>query len=161
MHEVSTVLFWICSWWPTSKPRPSIGLQMAVPLCNGDKEEWWFLLSDVGVHYTNLSFRTTAITRMFNCGIPEKVIAENSRHRSTKALQCLWKDLWEVAGGCHHSDQQSYKSCHPRVHGCHQEYTLPRVCNLHSSSVDCIFHSSLLLTQSGLHLNLSAVFTED
>ena len=40
------------------------------------------------VHYTNHSLRATAITRMFNSGIPEKVIAENSGHRSTKALRC-------------------------------------------------------------------------
>ena len=39
-------------------------------------------------HYTNHSLRATAITRMFNAGIPEKVIAENSGHRSTKALRC-------------------------------------------------------------------------
>ena len=39
-------------------------------------------------HYTNHSLRATAITRMFNSGIPEKVIAENSGHRSTKALRC-------------------------------------------------------------------------
>ena len=30
----------------------------------------------------------TAITRMFNSGVPEKIIAENSGHRSTKALRC-------------------------------------------------------------------------
>ena len=44
--------------------------------------------SGVGVHYTNHSLRATAITRMFNCGIPEKVIAETSGHKSTKALRC-------------------------------------------------------------------------
>jgi hypothetical protein len=44
--------------------------------------------SGVGVHYTNHSLRATAITRMFNSGVPEKVIAENSGHRSTKALRC-------------------------------------------------------------------------
>ena len=32
--------------------------------------------------YTNHSLRATAITRMFNFGIPEKVIAENFGHRS-------------------------------------------------------------------------------
>ena len=36
--------------------------------------------SGVGVHYTNHSLRATAIIRMFNCGVPEKVIAENSGH---------------------------------------------------------------------------------
>ncbi len=44
--------------------------------------------SGVGVHYTNHSLRATAITRMFNSGIPEKVIAETSGHKSTKALRC-------------------------------------------------------------------------
>ena len=34
--------------------------------------------SGVGVHYTNHSLRATAITRMFNCRVPEKVIADNS-----------------------------------------------------------------------------------
>ena len=44
--------------------------------------------SGIGVHYTNHSLRATAITRMFNAGIPEKIIAENSGHRSVKALRC-------------------------------------------------------------------------
>ena len=44
--------------------------------------------SGVGVHYTNHSLRATSITRMFNNGIPEKVIAEISGHKSAKALQC-------------------------------------------------------------------------
>ena len=40
------------------------------------------------MRYTNHSLRATAITRMFNNGIPEKVIAEASGHRSIKALRC-------------------------------------------------------------------------
>ena len=44
--------------------------------------------SGVGVHYTKHSLRVTAITRMFNSGVPEKVIAENLGHRSTKAVRC-------------------------------------------------------------------------
>ena len=44
--------------------------------------------SGVGVHYTNHSLRATSITRMFNSGLPEKVIAETSGHRSIKALRC-------------------------------------------------------------------------
>ena len=43
--------------------------------------------SGIGVRYTNHSLQATAITRMFNRGIPEKVIAETSAHRSTKALR--------------------------------------------------------------------------
>ena len=52
--------------------------------------------SGVGVHYTNHSLRATAITRMFNCGVPEKVIAENSGHRSTRALRCYEKTSEEL-----------------------------------------------------------------
>ena len=37
--------------------------------------------------YTNHSLRATAITRMYNTGVPEKLIAETSRHKSTKALR--------------------------------------------------------------------------
>ena len=44
--------------------------------------------SGVEMRYTNHSLRATAITRMFNNGIPEKVIAETSGHRSIRALRC-------------------------------------------------------------------------
>jgi hypothetical protein len=44
--------------------------------------------SGIGVHYTNHSLRATTITRMFNSGLPEKIIAETSGHRSMKALRC-------------------------------------------------------------------------
>ena len=47
----------------------------------------------LGVKYTNHSLCTTAITRMFNTGIPEKVIAETSGHRSSKALRCYKRTL--------------------------------------------------------------------
>ncbi len=43
--------------------------------------------SGVTVHYTNHSLRATAVTRMFNKGVPEKLIAEKSGHRSLKALR--------------------------------------------------------------------------
>ena len=43
--------------------------------------------SGIELYYTNHSLRATAITRMFNSGIPEKVIAETCGHRSTKALR--------------------------------------------------------------------------
>ena len=45
--------------------------------------------SECGVHYTNHSLRAIAITRMFNSGLPETIIAENSGHKSTKALRCF------------------------------------------------------------------------
>ena len=44
--------------------------------------------SECGAMYTNHSLRATSITRMFNNGIPEKVIAETSGHKSVKALRC-------------------------------------------------------------------------
>ena len=44
--------------------------------------------SGCSVRYTNHSLRATAITHMFNSGVPEKLIAENSRHKSMKALRC-------------------------------------------------------------------------
>ena len=42
----------------------------------------------IGVRDTNHSLRATALTRMFTSGISEKVIADRSGHRSTKALRC-------------------------------------------------------------------------
>ena len=44
-------------------------------------------MSGIGVRYTNHSLRATAITHMFNKGVPEKIFAETSAHRSTKALR--------------------------------------------------------------------------
>ena len=38
--------------------------------------------SGIDVHYTNHSLRATAVTRMYNTGVPEKLIAEKSGHRS-------------------------------------------------------------------------------
>ena len=39
------------------------------------------------MRYTNHSLRATAITRMFNNGVEEKIIAETSGHKSIKALR--------------------------------------------------------------------------
>ena len=41
----------------------------------------------IEVRYTNHSLRATAIIRMFNSEVEEKIIAEISGHRSTKALR--------------------------------------------------------------------------
>ena len=41
----------------------------------------------VGVHYTNHSLRATAITRMYEGGVPENLISEKSGHKSIKALR--------------------------------------------------------------------------
>ena len=43
--------------------------------------------SGLGVHYTNHSLKATAVTRMYNTGVPEKLIAEKSGHKSLKALR--------------------------------------------------------------------------
>ena len=43
--------------------------------------------SDRGVKYTNHSLRATSTTRMFSKGVPEKLIAEKTGHRSLKALR--------------------------------------------------------------------------
>ena len=71
--------------------------------------------SDIGVHYTNHSLRATAITRMFNSGIPEKVIAENSGHRSTKALRCYertsQKQQQTVTSVVNNSENRDCKPC--------------------------------------------------
>ena len=42
--------------------------------------------SGVDVKYTNHSLRATSATRMFTGGVPEKVIAEKTGHRSLQAL---------------------------------------------------------------------------
>ena len=47
------------------------------------------IFSGTGIEceYTNHSLRATAITRMFNAKVPEKIIAEKSGHRSMAALR--------------------------------------------------------------------------
>ena len=44
--------------------------------------------ADVPTHYINHLPRAIAMTRMFNKGVPVKVIAEISGHTSLKAIQC-------------------------------------------------------------------------
>ena len=41
----------------------------------------------LGVEYTNHSLRATAITRMYEGGVPENIISEKSGHRSIKGLR--------------------------------------------------------------------------
>ena len=53
------------------------------------------------VHYTNHSLLATAVTRMYNTGVPENLIAEKSGHRSLKALRAYEKtseDQEKLAG---------------------------------------------------------------
>ena len=44
-------------------------------------------LAGLSTRYTNHSLRATSATRMFSAGVPEKIIAERTRHRSAKALR--------------------------------------------------------------------------
>ena len=46
------------------------------------------------VRYTNHSLHATAVTRMYNTGVPENLIAEKSGHRSLKAL-CVYEKTSE------------------------------------------------------------------
>ncbi len=53
------------------------------------------------LHHTNHSLRATAVTRMYNTGVPEKLIAEKSAHRSLKALRLYERasEEQEIAAG--------------------------------------------------------------
>ena len=56
------------------------------------------------VRYTNHSLRATAMTRMYNRGVPEKLIAEKSGHRSVDALRVYehtLPELQKAAGRSH------------------------------------------------------------
>ena len=59
--------------------------------------------SGLGIHYTNHSLRATVVMRMYNTGVPEKLIAEKSGHKSFKA-KCVYERTSEVqeksAGQC-------------------------------------------------------------
>ena len=73
--------------------------------------------SGIQVRYTNHSLRATAITRMFNGEVDEKVIAETSGHRSLKALRsyehtCKRKlqDVSRIINKTTHSDRIGVKS---------------------------------------------------
>ena len=61
------------------------------------------LCKDAGlyVHYTNHSLRATAITRMYEGGVPENLISEKSGHKSIKGLRAYEKTsvLQEKAAG--------------------------------------------------------------
>ena len=48
------------------------------------------LESGCGVKYTNHSLRATASTRMFSSGVPEKLIAEKTGHRSLVTTSKVW-----------------------------------------------------------------------
>ena len=54
-----------------------------------------------GVQYTNHSLRATAITRMYEGGVPENIISEKSGHKSIKGLRAYERTsiLQEKAAG--------------------------------------------------------------
>ena len=66
------------SWYKTT-PMGVNSLKMMMPRVSE--------LAGLRNRYTNHSLRATAATRMFASGIPEKVIAEFTGHKSSKALQ--------------------------------------------------------------------------
>ena len=69
-------------WYTRQRVGVNTIKQFLPKICSG---------SGTDAKYTNHSLRATAITRMFNGNIPEKVIAEKSGHKSTKALRCYEK----------------------------------------------------------------------
>ncbi len=76
-----------------------------------DETKPWFVKQNVGINkirdvmadisvkagfptrYTNHSLRATAITRMYEGGVPEKVISEKSGHKSIKGLHTYERSL--------------------------------------------------------------------
>ena len=61
--------------------------------------------TDAGL-YTNHSLRATAVTRMYNTGVPEKIISDISGHKSLKALRAYERTFTEqqkTAGESIHS----------------------------------------------------------
>ena len=53
--------------------------------------------SCLGIQYANHSLRATAITRMYEGGVPENIIREKSGHRSIKGPSCIRENL-NIAG---------------------------------------------------------------
>lgn len=45
------------------------------------------LLAGLSVNYTKRSLRATSVSRMFVFGVPEKIVAEVTGHKSLKALR--------------------------------------------------------------------------
>ena len=52
----------------------------------------------MSVHYTNHSLRATAITRMYEHGVAEKMISDKSGHKSIKGLHVLSVTKEKAAG---------------------------------------------------------------
>ena len=66
------------------------------------------MCTDAGlsVRYTNHSLRATAVTRIYNTGVPEKIISDISGHKSLKALRAYERTSTEqqkTAGESIHS----------------------------------------------------------
>ena len=103
--------------------------------------------SGIGVHYTNHSLRATAITRMFNCGVEEKIIAETSGHKSTKALR-----VYE------HPSEQQMKQVTSVIN--QSEMVVDQ--NLRKADIKINDHSSAQIgsaKQSGVHPDFSGTFS--
>ena len=67
------------------------------------EREWYQRRGRLDVRYTNHSLRATAVTRMYAKGVPEKLIAETSGHKSLKALRAYEQTSSvqeKVAGEC-------------------------------------------------------------
>uniref|UniRef100_A0A1X7TEB6 Tyr recombinase domain-containing protein n=1 Tax=Amphimedon queenslandica TaxID=400682 RepID=A0A1X7TEB6_AMPQE len=85
--------------------NPKASYMQPMQRIDSDPTRPWYQITPIGVNtlknmmakmselaglsnrYTNHSLRATACTRMFNAGIPKKIIAEFSGHRSSKGLQ--------------------------------------------------------------------------
>ena len=63
----------------------------------------------LGVEYTNHSLRATAITPMYEGGVPENIISEKSGHRSIKGLHAYERTsiLQEKAAGASINAEQA------------------------------------------------------
>ena len=67
----------------------------------------------LSTQYTNHSLRATAITRMYNKGVPEKLISEKSGHRSVKALRVYERTSemqHKLAGKCVQSAHHPFET---------------------------------------------------
>ena len=82
--------------------------------------------SGIGVRYTHHSLRATAVTRMYENGVPEKLISEKSGHRSLKALrnyEHISKTQEKVAGEC--IGYEKHIACLFSLHQQYQTYLFP------------------------------------
>ena len=87
-----TPVDYIKPWYTRQRVGVNIIKQLLPKICGSTEKD---------TKYTNHSLRATTITRMVNGSIPERVIAENSGHKSIKSLRCYEKTSFkqeQVAG---------------------------------------------------------------